>query len=100
MMGLDRRSRIRYDLDFPVMMTTSQGIVRGRVKNFSGTGAFICCQQPLKTEDTVDLSIMFPDGLLMEVPAQVVWSRTPDPGDEETLNGMGVRFLWEERGVL
>jgi len=93
-MEKDRRKRIRHHIECPVTMATSQGTRVGQTKNLSGEGAFISCQQPLKPKETTDLSIKFPDGFFMEVPAQVVWSCISNPGYKEGLNGMGVRFLW------
>ncbi len=74
-------------------MVTSQNTLVGQTSNFSGDGAFIFCQQPLEPEEIFDLSIRFPDGFFMEVPAEVVWSRNPGPDDKRPC-GMGVRFLW------
>jgi hypothetical protein len=95
-MKRDRRKHIRYHLEFPVTMVTSRGTMIGETNNFSGDGAFICCQGPPNPNENIALSIKFPDGFFMEVSSQVVWSRFAGPEDTKRARGMGVRFLWEK----
>ena len=66
----------------------------GGTKNVSGDGAFILCQKPLAPKENFSLVIEFPDGLIMDTLAEVVWSTGSDPADRITEPGMGVRFLW------
>ena len=89
-----RRTRQRYDVTYPVEMVTPQGIMRGRARNVSVTGAFICCAEPLIPGEVFKLTIKFPFGPPMKLSAQVVWSNASDPDDETTPRGMGVCFVW------
>lgn len=99
-MEKDRRRQIRHHLECPVTIVTSEGTMSGQTSNLSGEGALILCRQPLKPRENLGLSIKFPDGSFTEVPSRVVWSCMPEPGDEKSLCGMGVRFLWLEYGFL
>ena len=92
-MEKERRKFIRHHLECPATMVTFQKTLVGQTSNFSGDGAFICCKQPLTPGGRIEVSIRFPDGFFMEVPAEVVWSRNPGSDDKQPC-GMGVRFLW------
>ena len=89
----ERRKFMRHLLECPVRVVTSQGSMPGRARNLSGDGALICCQQPLKPRENMDLTIEFSDGFSLEVPSEVVWSYKTNAGDENSLYKMGVRFL-------
>ena len=92
-MEQEKRKYIRHHLEYSVTIIASHCTMSGQTRNLSGDGAFICCKQPLNPQESVGLSIKFPDGFLMEVLSQVVWSRHTEPDDEERPSGMGVRFL-------
>ena len=89
----ERRKFIRHHLECPVTVITSQGTMSGRARNLSGDGALICCQQPLKPKENMDLTIKFSDGFSLDVPSEVVWSYKTNAGDEKSLYKIGVRFL-------
>lgn len=89
----ERRKFMRHLLECPVTVVTSHGSMPGRARNLSGDGALICCQQPLKPRENMDLTIEFSDGFSLEVPSEVVWSYKTNAGDEKSLYKMGVRFL-------
>jgi len=90
----ERRSRDRYAVKCLVDIVTSAEIMKGETQNISGDGAFILCDQPLQPRENVTLAIEFPDGLIMNMLAKVVWSSASDPNDKLRPQGMGVRFLW------
>jgi hypothetical protein len=96
----DKRRQIRYDVECPVEIVTPQGRMTGHTRNLSGHGAFICCQQPLKLKEHMNLSVKFPDGSFVEVSCRVVWSCAPGPGEEDGLCGMGVRIPYLEQSFL
>lgn len=89
----ERRKFIRHLLECPVTVVTSQGSISGKARNLSGDGALICCKQPLKPRESIDLTIKFSDGFSLEVPSEVVWSYETNANDEKSLHKMGVRFL-------
>ena len=90
----DRRSRIRFNVRYPVTITTSRGTMEGETKDMSADGASISCPEPLNPNEPFLLKVEFPTGLSVEVSAEVVWTNIPGPEDEMTARGMGVRFLW------
>ena len=96
----DKRRQIRYDLECPVTIVTPQGRMTGHTRNLSGHGAFICCQEPLKQKEHMNLSVKFPDGSFAEVSCRVVWSCVPGSGEEDSLCGMGVRISYLEQSFL
>jgi hypothetical protein len=91
----DRRIYPRADVRWPVSAVTAEGSLEGETINLSMMGAFICCTRPLGLNETVALTINIPDSdHSLTVRAQVVWSNVCVSGDEESQNGMGVRFIW------
>lgn len=93
-MNVDRRKRIRFKVDFPVMMTTPQGTVVGVMKNMNGEGAFVHCKEPHIPKGTFILQVELPNGSSAELSVEAVWTRTPKTNQELTVSGMGVRFIW------
>ena len=89
----ERRKFMRHLLECPVRVVTSQGSMPGRARNLSGDGALICCQQPLRTKEGVDLTFKFSDWFSLEVKSEVGWSSKTNAGDETSLCKMNVRFL-------
>ena len=90
----ERRSRSRFEVKHPVTMTTSWGIIEGKIINLSGIGAFIRCRKPLNPGERLHLSVTLPDGSNSELSAEVVWSTAYSRVAKKTPSGMGVRFLW------
>ena len=90
----ERRTRERYELRYPVKIENSQGIFDGETRNLSVEGAFIYCQERIAIKETATLIINFPDGLIIDTLAEVVWSTPPGTDDALEPQGMGVRFLW------
>lgn len=90
----DRRARTRFDVRYPVTITTSQGAIQAETKDISADGAFIRSQEPLDPRDKVCLCIEFRPGVSGEVDAEVIWSTAYGSDDAKTERGMGVRFLW------
>jgi hypothetical protein len=93
MMQEKRRKFMRHLIECPVTVITSRGVISGQARNLSGDGALICCKQPLKPKENMDLTIKFSDGFSLEVPSEVVWSYKTNTGDDKSLYKIGVRFL-------
>ena len=93
-MTVDRRKRIRFKVDFSVIMTTPQGTVVGVMKNMNGEGAFVHCKEPHIPQGTFILQMELPNGSSAELSAEVVWMSTPETNQELTVSRMGVRFIW------
>jgi Tfp pilus assembly protein PilZ len=93
-MKLDRRKRVRYDVNYPAVMLTSHGVFKGRTKNLSQHGALIRCQHLLEVNEKLRLVIELPLDPPLEVPAHVVWCKTTDSGGDGMPQQMGIRFTW------
>ena len=82
-----RRARIKW----PVVMTTSDGLVDGHTQNVSLGGAFIRCQQEPDVEDNFRLVMSTKDRLVL-VNAEIVWSNGRKSEGKSAYHEMGVRF--------
>ena len=84
-MDNDRRRTSRLEVNYPVTMQSSEGTMRGEVKNLSSGGAYIDCEKPLALGEIFDMSIhVLGKAKSSSTKARVVWSRS---------HGMGVKFL-------
>ncbi len=86
----NRRHR-RVKIKWPVVMTTSNGLVDGRTHNISLGGAFIRCTERPSLEDNFRLVMTTKDRLIL-VNAEVVWSNGQKSEGKSTHHEMGVRF--------
>ena len=53
----DRRSRIRFNVRYPVTTTTSQGTMVGETIDMTVGGAFISCPDPLNPNEPFLLKV-------------------------------------------
>jgi len=91
--GVEKRKHPRTDVNWPVSMKTSMGIVPAKVTNISLGGAFIGCKKPLPVGEVFQMTMTGPDNELVPATAEVVWSNASLPEDKVVNRGMGVRFL-------
>jgi len=82
-----RRARIKW----PVVMTTSNGLVDGQIQNVSLGGVFIRCQEKIDLEDRFRLVMTTKDRLIL-VNAEVVWSNGHKSEGKSAYREMGIRF--------
>jgi hypothetical protein len=82
-----RRARIKW----PVVMTTSNGLVDGQTQNVSLGGAFIRCPAKPDLEDNFRLVMSTKDRLVL-VNAEIVWSNGRKSEGKSSYHEMGVRF--------
>jgi len=98
----ERRTFLRAELKWRVLVKIDDKVLEGVTKNISGGGAYVRCARPLKLNEVFDMVIEAPDGSL-QVKAEVVWSNMYGPDDEINPRGMGVMFLEisdEDRQVI
>ena len=75
-------------------MLTTRGPIEGEVVNVSLGGAFIACLKQPKATEVFRLVITIPHGgRILRATARVARSSIYDPDDEDSLSGMGVRFI-------
>ena len=91
----ERRLYPRAVTDWPVIIDTGQGFLRGRTLDISAGGALVSCQSSLRRSGTLHMA-MFDVPLLkgpLPVRAEVVRADIHYTDDEPKSHGMGVRFL-------
>jgi hypothetical protein len=89
----EKRLYPRTQVKWSVSGITNSGKMQGETKNISLNGAFICCENLLRPNEILLLTVDGPSGPL-QVLARVVWS---DPGarsSEASTSGIGVKFMW------
>jgi hypothetical protein len=91
--GEEKRKHFRVDINWRVLMETSDGVVEAEIKNISLGGAFICCKKPLPLEKVFPLTMIGPDNEHVIATARVVWSNVNVPNEKVINRGMGVRFI-------
>lgn len=92
----DRRRSLRRNIQWPVNIAVDDEIVAGETVDISPDGLHIRCDDPVPLNETLAMTIAPPDGNLIEVTAQVVWSDlegidTDNP--ENRVVGMGLCFV-------
>jgi len=88
-----QRKHPRTNVNWPVVIETSEGTVEAEVKNISIGGAFICCERPMAVGEVFRLTITAPDHEPIEATAKAVWSNAHLPKEKVIHLGMGVQFL-------
>jgi hypothetical protein len=75
-------------------MLTSQGPIEGEVKNVSLGGAFIYCQEHPDANEIFRMVIRVPHHRqFLRATVRMARSNIYDPDDENSLPGIGVRFV-------
>jgi len=91
---IDRRRLPRVKVLWPAVIEKPLKFTFGEIKDISLSGAFIHCQEPLKSKEVFKLHFTdTPSMPRIKVTAMVVWSSISDPDDESEARGMGVRFV-------
>ncbi|MGA1825481.1 MAG: PilZ domain-containing protein [bacterium] len=90
---VERRQHERFDIEWPVTMETSQGIIEAKTKDISMSGAFIICEQPLPLNENFNLTFNVPNRDPITTTAEVVWSNISVPDEKIITRGMGIRFI-------
>lgn len=108
-MGIENRLYSRVKFRWPAMIMTPNKVIEGITRNVSVNGAFIYYYQPhdlglpIRVNKRVAVVIRVPERLPLLVQAQVVWSDFLSSDEENTLLGVGLRFLeifYEDRQYL
>lgn len=89
----ERRQDPRISTVWPVLVVTSDGVIKAKIKDLSLGGAFIACQDPLPLNKQFSLIIDMPDQKPLTLVSEVVWSNSNMPDDKIVCRGMGIRFI-------
>ena len=87
----ENRRHARARIKWPVVMTTSNGLVDGQTHNVSLGGAFIRCPEKPDLEDNFRLVMSTKDRLVL-VNAEIVWSNGRKSEGKSAYHEMGIRF--------
>lgn len=82
----------KVNANYPVVVLTADGAVKGETKNISTRQAFVRCKDPLRLYDIASMSIQVAKNESLVAEAEVIWSNRYGPDDEITPRGMMVRF--------
>jgi len=88
----ERRLDPRINSVWPVLIVTSHGAIKAKIKDLSLGGAFIACQDPLPLNEQFSLTINMPDQKPLTLVSEVVWSNSNVPDDKIVCRGMGIKF--------
>ncbi len=87
----ENRRHARARIKWPVVMTTSNGLIDGQTHNVSLGGAFIRCPERPDLEDNFRLVMSTKDRLVL-VNAEIVWSNGRKSEGKSAYHEMGIRF--------
>ena len=93
-MEKERRRDPRAMAHWPVVLVAADGDLTGRTRDISAGGAFICCRQPLRSNERFSMALYNTPqlGRHLRVRAKVVRSDIYCNDDELMSHGMGVEF--------
>lgn len=82
----------KVNVNYPVLVLTADGPLKGVTKHISTQQAFVRCKDPLRLYDVASLSIQFSKDDSLVAEGEVIWSNRYGPDDDITPRGMVVRF--------
>ena len=89
----EKRMYPRTQVKWSVSGITNSGKLQGETQNISLNGAFICCENLLRPNEILLLTVEGPSGP-MQVIARVVWSNPGTCYVGASTSGIGVKFMW------
>ena len=89
----ENRRYPRAKIKWPVVMTSSSGLVDGQTLNISLGGAFVRCREIPDLQDDFRMVMTAKERLIL-VNAEVIWSNGSRSGAKSTSHGMGIRFTY------
>jgi hypothetical protein len=88
----EKREHVRVGIVWPVSFESQDGLIQGKTKDISLSGAFIVCPEPLPLKAMLTLSLHIPGQESLSLNSEVVWTNANVPEDRIISRGMGVRF--------
>ena len=85
----DRRIKRRNEVRWRVTIETVQGSLEGETRNVSQEGLLVCCEEPLRLQESYRITILPPGHSAIGVTGKVVWSDVYGM-DKDSVFGMGV----------
>jgi hypothetical protein len=88
-----KRLELRAEIKWPVTITTEGGVLQGRTVNISANGALLSGVEQLSLNEIVRLNINPPIRAQLEITAEVVRTDVQCTEEEDTPQGVAVRFI-------
>lgn len=88
-----RRMELRAEITWPVLIRTDRGAFQGRTVNISASGALLWCSVQLSLAEIVTVAIKPPIRQSLEIIAEVVRIDVRSDEEDETSQGVAVRFI-------
>jgi len=89
----ERRIAPRINVNWPVTIITSEGMIEGESRNITPSGVFIHCKKKLPEDEVYQMIIKLPNGKQIIVRGQRVWSNLNGRDDTGSLVNMGFSFI-------
>ncbi len=89
----DNREHNRIQVNWPITVKSEGDPIEGETRNITAEGMFIICKEPLRLNETYQISIKPPNHKNIELACKVVWSNLYGVDDEKTAYGMGFCFV-------
>jgi hypothetical protein len=89
----ERRKAPRINVNWPISIITSQGMIEGESRNITPSGVFIHCKKKLPEDEVYQIIIKLPNGKQIVVRGQMMWSNLNGREDTGALVDMGFSFI-------
>lgn len=89
----ERRKAPRINVNWPITIITSQGMIEGESRNITPSGVFIHCKKKLPEDEVYQLILKLPNGKQIVVRGQMMWSNLNGREDTGALVDMGFSFI-------
>jgi hypothetical protein len=91
-MGIERRQHPRVLVNWPAVVKTPQGSVKGETKDISVDGVFIFCAEEPKIQENLPILLEASEERTISVVGEKIWSGTFTI-DNRKVFGMGIQFI-------
>ena len=90
---VERRKEPRSDLKWPVSIFIDGDTIDGESRNITVNGVYICCEKPLRLNDTYRMLINPPHHQALDITGKVIWSDLYGLDKEMTVYCVGLCFV-------
>ena len=89
----ERRTAPRINVNWPISIITSRGMIEGESRNITPSGVFIHCKTKLPEDEVYQIIIKLPNGKQILVRGKMMWSNLNGREDTGALVDMGFSFI-------
>ena len=91
-MGIERRQHPRILVNWPAVVETPQGSVKGETKDISVDGVFVFCTKEPEIEEDFPIHLKPSEQRTISIVGAKIWSGTFNIDNREVF-GMGIQFV-------